>query len=114
MGSTTTMPPLPGSLGSVGTAGSSPSVTGSSAGFSGSTGLAGFTGTLAALLASLGLTAAHVVKTTVFLTDLSAFPEVNEVYGALFSENPPARSCVEVSRLPKDALVEIECIVSVE
>ena len=69
---------------------------------------------LAALLASLGLTPAHVVKTTVFLTDLSAFPEVNEVYGALFSENPPARSCVEVSRLPKDALVEIECIVSVE
>ena len=65
---------------------------------------------LSALLASQGLTPSNVVKTTVFLTDLNAFAAVNAVYGALFSTEPPARSCVEVARLPKDALVEIECI----
>ncbi len=65
---------------------------------------------IAALLASEGLSARDVVKTTVFLKDLSEFAAVNAVYGELFSVNPPARSCVEVSRLPKDALVEIECI----
>ena len=65
---------------------------------------------LSALLASQGLTPSNVVKTTVFLTDLNAFAAVNAVYGALFSAEPPARSCVEVARLPKDALVEIECI----
>ena len=65
---------------------------------------------IAALLKSEGLSAENVVKTTVFLTDLSAFGAVNAVYGETFAENPPARSCVEVGRLPKDALVEIECI----
>lgn len=65
---------------------------------------------IGALLASEGLTIENVVKTTVFLTDLSAFGAVNAVYGETFAENPPARSCVEVSRLPKDALVEIECV----
>lgn len=65
---------------------------------------------LSALLASQGLTPSNVVKTTVFLTDLNAFAAVNAVYGALFSTEAPARSCVEVARLPKDALVEIECI----
>lgn len=65
---------------------------------------------IAALLDSQGLAPDSVVKTTVFLTDLSAFSEVNAVYGKVFSANPPARSCVEVGRLPKDALVEIECV----
>lgn len=62
------------------------------------------------LLSSEGLGVENVVKTTVFLTDLSAFGAVNAVYGETFAENPPARSCVEVGRLPKDALVEIECV----
>lgn len=65
---------------------------------------------LDALLRSQGMRPENVVKTTVFLKDLGAFAAVNAVYGKLFSTQPPARSCVEVSRLPKDALVEIECI----
>ena len=65
---------------------------------------------ISALLASEGLSIENVVKTTVFLTDLAAFGAVNAVYGETFAKNPPARSCVEVSRLPKDALVEIECV----
>ena len=65
---------------------------------------------IAALLAAQGLSAKNVVKTTVFLKDLSAFAAVNAVYAELFCCEPPARSCVEVSRLPKDALVEIECV----
>ena len=48
---------------------------------------------------------------TVYLTDLGDFASVNEVYATFFSaEAPPARACVEVSRLPKDALVEIDCV----
>lgn len=54
-----------------------------------------------ALLAAASLTPAHIVKTTVFLTDLSAFAAVNEVYARLFESEPPARSCVEVAALPK-------------
>ena len=53
----------------------------------------------------------NVVKTTVFVRDLGDFAAVNEIYGSYFKEGAyPARSCVEVSRLPKDALVEIECL----
>lgn len=52
----------------------------------------------------------RVVKMTVFLTDLSRFHELNEVFTELFSEDPPARSAVEVSRLPLDSPIEIECI----
>ena len=63
-----------------------------------------------ALLAAAGAGIENVVKTTVFLTDLGAFGAVNAIYGDTFASNPPARSCVEVSRLPKDALVEIECV----
>lgn len=50
----------------------------------------------------------HVVKTTVFLKDMNDFAAMNEVYGKYFTLAPPARSTVQVSRLPKDALVEIE------
>ena len=63
-----------------------------------------------ALLASQGLSPQNVVKTTVFLTDIAAFGAVNDVYATLFETEPPARSCVEVSALPKGALVEIECV----
>lgn len=52
----------------------------------------------------------RVVKTTVFLRDMDRFAEFNGIYGEYFPEAPPARSCVEVSRLPKDAPIEIEVI----
>jgi len=52
----------------------------------------------------------HVVKTTVFLKDMNDFPAMNEVYGKYFQSVPPARSTVQVARLPKDALVEIEVV----
>ncbi len=64
-----------------------------------------------AILTSAGASWANVVKTGVFLSDLKNFAAMNEVYGQYFpSETAPARACVEVSRLPKDVLVEIECI----
>lgn len=61
------------------------------------------------LLAS-GCTLDSVLKTTVFLSDMNNFVAMNEVYAEYFAQNAPARSTVEVARLPKDALVEIECI----
>jgi 2-iminobutanoate/2-iminopropanoate deaminase len=51
-----------------------------------------------------------IVKTTIFLKSMNDFPKVNEVYGGYFKSNPPARSTVEVARLPKDVLVEIEVL----
>ncbi len=65
---------------------------------------------LQAILASEGRTVDDVVKTTVFIRNINDFAQVNEVYAGVFTENPPARSCVEVARLPKDVLVEIEAI----
>lgn len=66
---------------------------------------------LAAILAEAGLNWENVVKTTIYLTDLSHFSTVNEIYGSYFnSKTAPARACIEVSRLPKSALVEIDCI----
>jgi 2-iminobutanoate/2-iminopropanoate deaminase len=55
----------------------------------------------------------HVVKTTVFLKDMNDFPAMNEVYARYFTIAPPARSTVQVSRLPKDALIEIEVIAAI-
>ncbi len=55
----------------------------------------------------------NVVKTTIFLKDIGNFNQVNEIYAAYFRSSPPARSTVEVSRLPKDAEIEIEAIVLV-
>ena len=52
----------------------------------------------------------NVVKTTVFLKDMNDFAAMNEVYATFFPNDPPARSAVEVARLPKDAMVEIEAI----
>ncbi len=63
-----------------------------------------------AILAEAGLTIDNVVKTTVFLADMSLFGEMNEVYGAEFTDPYPARSAVAVRELPKQVLVEIETI----
>lgn len=63
-----------------------------------------------AVLAQAGLTMENVVKTTVFLKDMNDFAAMNEVYATFFPADPPARSAVEVARLPKDAMVEIEAI----
>ena len=62
------------------------------------------------ILAEVGLTLDNVVKTTVFLADMSDFADMNEVYAEFFSAPYPARSAVAVKTLPKGALVEIECI----
>ena len=63
-----------------------------------------------AILQEAGCRPSSVVKTTVYLRNLDDFAAVNEVYAAVFDKNPPARACVEVSRLPKDALIEIDAI----
>lgn len=63
-----------------------------------------------AILEAGGSNLHHVVKTTVFLKDMNDFAAMNEVYAKYFTAAPPARSTVQVSRLPKDALVEIEVI----
>lgn len=63
-----------------------------------------------AVLSSVGLTFAHVVKTTVFMRDLGLFPRMNAVYATYFPENPPARSTVQAAALPKGVSVEIEVI----
>ena len=62
------------------------------------------------ILESEGLYLSNVVKTTVFLSDMNNFAAMNEVYSSFFSSPFPARSAVAVKTLPKDALVEIECI----
>lgn len=67
-------------------------------------------GNLIALLEEAGSNAESVVKTTVFIKDMNDFAAVNEVYAGFFKENCPSRSCVEVARLPKDVLIEIEAI----
>ena len=63
-----------------------------------------------AVLEAAGTGLQNVVKTTVFLSDMGNFAAMNAVYAGYFPDCPPARSAVEVARLPKDALVEIECI----
>jgi 2-iminobutanoate/2-iminopropanoate deaminase len=69
---------------------------------------------LAAVLKASGASFQDVVKTTVFLADMNDFAAVNEVYARYFDEaTAPARACVEVSRLPKDVRVEIDCIAAI-
>jgi len=65
---------------------------------------------LQAVLQAAGTDLKHVVKTTVFLKNISDFATVNEVYGRYFRDSPPARSTVQVANLPREALVEIEAI----
>ena len=69
---------------------------------------------LQAVLKEAGASLESVVKTTVFIKDMNDFGKVNEIYGEYFHTHKPARSCVEVARLPKDALVEIEVIALVK
>lgn len=65
---------------------------------------------LKAVLSAAGLDFSNVLKTSIFLKDMNNFPVVNQIYGTYFKDTPPARETVEVSRLPKDANVEISCI----
>lgn len=65
---------------------------------------------ISAILAAAGTSLERVVKTTVFLKNMSEFAAMNEVYGKFWKSAPPARSTVEVARLPKDVLVEIDVI----
>ncbi len=65
---------------------------------------------LVALLEASGSDAQSVVKTTVFIKDMNDFAKVNEVYATFFTGDYPSRSCVEVARLPKDVLIEIEAV----
>ncbi|KAJ1302672.1 hypothetical protein OPQ81_002988 [Rhizoctonia solani] len=65
---------------------------------------------LKAVVTASGSEVSKVVKTTVFLKDMNDFAAMNEVYADFFGEHKPARSAVEVARLPKDVLVEVECV----
>lgn len=67
-----------------------------------------------AVLESAGASLDTVVKTTVFIKDMNDFPEINEIYATYFTDHLPARSCVEVSRLPKDVKIEMEVIALVK
>jgi 2-iminobutanoate/2-iminopropanoate deaminase len=55
-----------------------------------------------------------IIKTTVFLRDMNDFAAMNEIYATFFPNNPPARSAIQVARLPKDAIIEIEAIATIE
>ncbi len=65
---------------------------------------------LKAVLSAAGTDLSHVVRCTVFLTDLSEFGAFNKVYGTFFALNPPARSTVQVAKLPRDSKIEIDAI----
>ena len=69
---------------------------------------------LAALIRAAGAKLENTIKTVVFIKDMNDFGKVNEIYSKYFQEECPARSCVEVARLPKDVLIEIEAIVAKE
>ena|SRR5207302_3979414 len=69
---------------------------------------------LGAVLRANGMTYANVVKTTVFLIDLDDFAAMNDVYALYFSDQPPARSTIQVAALPRDARVEIEAVAMTE
>ncbi|SDX85128.1 MULTISPECIES: RidA family protein [unclassified Paenibacillus] len=69
---------------------------------------------LQAVLAEAGATFADVAKATVFIKDMNQFAALNTIYASYFGDHKPARSTVEVARLPKDVLVEIELIVAIE
>ena len=65
---------------------------------------------LKAVVEEAGASLSQIVKTTIFIKDMENFAKINDVYGCYFQENPPARACVEVARLPKDVGIEIEAI----
>jgi 2-iminobutanoate/2-iminopropanoate deaminase len=64
------------------------------------------------VLAAAGTSLDKCIKCTIFIKDMNQFGQINEVYGSYFPSDPPARSCVEVARLPKDVGIEIEAIAS--
>ena len=68
-------------------------------------------GNLAALIEAAGAKIENTIKTTVFIKNMEDFAKVNEIYAKYFTTDFPARSCVEVARLPKDVLIEIEAII---
>ncbi len=68
---------------------------------------------IGAILAAAGSDFSKAVKLTIFLADIADFAAVNEIYGEYFPTNPPARCCLEVAALPKNGLVEIDCIAEV-
>lgn len=68
-------------------------------------------GNLTALIEAAGCSVENTVKTVVFIKDMNDFARVNEIYSRYFKKDCPARSCVEVARLPKDVLIEIEAVV---
>ena len=70
-------------------------------------------GNLKALIEASGAKVEDTVKTVVFIKDMNDFATVNEIYSRYFTGDCPARSCVEVARLPKDVLIEIEAIVAI-
>lgn len=63
-----------------------------------------------AIMEAAGLSMANIIKTSVFIKDMNDFAKVNEIYATFFEGDYPARSCVEVARLPKDVLIEVEVI----
>ena len=63
-----------------------------------------------AILSAAGSAFDRIIKTTLFISDMEQFAVINEVYAEFFAGNPPARACVEVARLPKDARVEVEAV----
>jgi 2-iminobutanoate/2-iminopropanoate deaminase len=69
---------------------------------------------LKAVLEACGSSLLQVVKTTVYLKDMTEFARMNEVYGSYFPGNPPARATVEVARLPRDVRIEIDCIATLD
>jgi len=69
---------------------------------------------LAAVLEAAGSSLAHVIKTTIYVTDLANFAAINQVYGSFFAADPPARSTVQVAALPLGAQVEIEVVALVQ
>ena len=71
-------------------------------------------GSLKNLIEASGSSMEKVVKTTVFIKDMNDFGKINDIYKEFFTSDFPARSCVEVARLPKDVLIEIEAIAVVE
>ncbi len=69
---------------------------------------------LSAVLEAAGCTLHHVVKTTVYLTNMNDFAAVNAAYGTAFGDHHPARACVQVARLPKEVQVEIDAVACIE
>ena len=65
---------------------------------------------ISAILEQAGIDMSHIIKSSIFLSDMNNFSRINEIYGAYFKDHPPARETVEVSRLPKDVNVEISVI----